>query len=348
MRFYAERPLRVAWQLLADVAGDRLGVRSSWVRAGGAEPRRPAPGACGGADGRPGRRCATRSQVPRGRRPGSRSWATTWRRRSTSAPGPGDSLAAAGQRQAQLIDTVGLWAAVAIVAFAAVPVVLLWLVRAAPVRAHGGLGGGRARPRPRPPRPPRARAPADPAAAAGVGRPGGGVAARRHRRRARPRDVGAARAGPAVAPTPVSPWRARRERSAGACRAAARGSGPRRRTPRPGSRRTGRGASRRRARQTSASRYWASVSTVRRIGLPSDLRGDRGEPARSRAAEPVSGGVGPSKRPSSVRTIAAASARSSCAVQETGPSAGRRPPRSRTPARGACGPTTCRSRCAAR
>ena len=36
----------------------------------------------------------------------------------------------------------------------------------------------------------------------------------------------------------------------------------------------------------------------------------------------MSGGVGPSKRPSSVRTIAAASARSSCAVQDTGPSAG--------------------------
>ena len=41
--------------------------------------------------------------------------------------GAGESLAAAGQRQQQTIDTVGLWAAVAIVAFAAVPVVLLWL-----------------------------------------------------------------------------------------------------------------------------------------------------------------------------------------------------------------------------
>ena len=92
--------------------GDRLGVPRRDVRAGGAEPHRPAPGACGRVDRRPGRRCATRSPGPRRRRRGSRSWATTWRRRSTSAPAPGDSLAAAGQRQAQLIDTVALWAAI--------------------------------------------------------------------------------------------------------------------------------------------------------------------------------------------------------------------------------------------
>ena len=238
MRFYAERPLRVAWQLLADV----LVIAWAWLVVRFAQAAQDLIDQLQGPAGalRVGRADGAR-HVRRRRADGvagSRSWARTWRRRSTSAPGPGDSLAAAGQRQAQLIDTVGLWAAVAIVAFAAVPVVLLWLVRAAPVRAHGGLGGGRAGPRPRPPRPPRARPPADSAAAAGVGRPGGGVAARRHRRRARARGVGAARVGPAGAPTPVSPWRARRERSAGACRAALRGSGPRRRTPRPGSRRT--------------------------------------------------------------------------------------------------------------
>jgi hypothetical protein len=60
--------------------------------------------------------------------------------------GAGDSLASAGQRQAQLIDTVGMWASVAIIAFAAVPVVLLWLyVRLRYARTAGSAVTARAR-----------------------------------------------------------------------------------------------------------------------------------------------------------------------------------------------------------
>ena len=60
--------------------------------------------------------------------------------------GAGESLAAAGQRQEQIIDTVGLWAAIAIVAFAAVPVVLLWLyVRLRYARDAGSAVVARAR-----------------------------------------------------------------------------------------------------------------------------------------------------------------------------------------------------------
>ena len=44
--------------------------------------------------------------------------------------------------------------------------------------------------------------------------------------------------------------------------------------------------------------------------------------AKDSACAPVSGGVGPSNRPSSARITAAASARSACAVQLAGPSAG--------------------------
>jgi hypothetical protein len=60
--------------------------------------------------------------------------------------GAGESLAAAGRRQQQIIDMVGLWAAVALVVLAAVPVVLLWLyVRIRYARTAGSAVVARAR-----------------------------------------------------------------------------------------------------------------------------------------------------------------------------------------------------------
>jgi len=145
MRFYAERPLRVAWQLLADVLViawaylvvrfaqaaqdliDQLQGPAGALRSAGQTVRDTFAGAARTASGIPlvGDDLAKALNV---------------------GTGAGDSLAAAGQRQAQLIDTVGLWAAVAIVAFAAVPVVLLWLyVRLRYARTAGSAVVARAR-----------------------------------------------------------------------------------------------------------------------------------------------------------------------------------------------------------
>ena len=145
MRFYAERPLRVAWQLLADVLViawaylvvrfaqaaqdliDQLQGPAGALRSAGQTVRDTFAGAARTASGIPlvGDDLAKALNV---------------------GTGAGDSLAAAGQRQAQLIDTVGLWAAVAIVAFAAVPVVLLWLyVRLRYARTAGSAVDARAR-----------------------------------------------------------------------------------------------------------------------------------------------------------------------------------------------------------
>lgn len=145
MRFYAERPLRVAWQLLADVLViswvyfvvrfaqaaqdliDQLQGPAGALRSAGQTVRDTFAGAARTASGIPlvGDDLAKALNV---------------------GTGAGDSLAAAGQRQAQLIDTVGLWAAVAIVAFAAVPVVLLWLyVRLRYARTAGSAVAARAR-----------------------------------------------------------------------------------------------------------------------------------------------------------------------------------------------------------
>ncbi|HKQ43291.1 MAG TPA: hypothetical protein VJT79_12435, partial [Pseudonocardia sp.] len=144
MRFYAERPLRVAWQLLADVLViawaylvvrfaqsaqdliDQLQGPAGALRSAGQTVRDTFAGAARTASGIPlvGDDLAKALNV---------------------GTGAGDSLAAAGQRQAQLIDTVGLWAAVAIVAFAAVPVVLLWLfVRLRYARTAGSAVAARA------------------------------------------------------------------------------------------------------------------------------------------------------------------------------------------------------------
>ena len=145
MRFYAERPLRVAWQLLADVLViawayfvvtfaqaaraliDQLHAPADALTSAGRNVRDAFAGAARAASGIPivGDDLAKALGV---------------------GTGAGDSLAASGERQAQLIDTVGMWTAVAIVAFAAVPVVLLWLyVRLRYARTAGSAVAARAR-----------------------------------------------------------------------------------------------------------------------------------------------------------------------------------------------------------
>lgn len=126
MRFYAERPLRVARQLLADVLVvvwvylvvkfaqaaraliNQLHGPADALTSAGENVRDAFAGAARTASGIP----IVGDDLARALGVGT---------------GAGDSLAASGERQTQLIDTVGMWTAVAIVAFAAVPVVLLWL-----------------------------------------------------------------------------------------------------------------------------------------------------------------------------------------------------------------------------
>src|SRR4051794_23903910 len=183
MRFYAERPLRVAWQLLADVLViawaylvvrfaqaaqdlvDQLHGPAGALTSAGQTVRDTFAGAARTASGIPlvGDDLAKALNV---------------------GTGAGDSLAAAGQRQAQLIDTVGLWAAVAIVAFAALPVVLLWLyVRLRYARTAGSAVAARA-PGPHPLPPPAPAPPPPPPLLRGGGGParagrGGGTPAPR-------------------------------------------------------------------------------------------------------------------------------------------------------------------------
>jgi hypothetical protein len=145
MRFYAERPLRVARQLVADVAViawvwlvvtfaqaaqaliDQLQGPAGSLTSAGQTVRDTFAGAARTASGIP----LVGEELARALNVGT---------------GAGESLASAGQRQAQLIDTVGMWAAVAIVAFAAVPVVLVWLyVRLRYARTAGSAVVARAR-----------------------------------------------------------------------------------------------------------------------------------------------------------------------------------------------------------
>jgi hypothetical protein len=145
MRFYAERPTRVARQLLADVlviawvwlvvtiakAGrslvDQLQGPAGALTSAGQSVRDTFTGAA-----------KTASQIPLVGEDLAKALGL--------GTGAGESLAAAGQRQEQIIDTVGLWAATAIVAFAAVPVVLLWLyVRLRYARVAGSAVVARAR-----------------------------------------------------------------------------------------------------------------------------------------------------------------------------------------------------------
>jgi hypothetical protein len=145
MRFYAERPLRVARQLVADVAViawvwlvvtfaqaaqaliDQLQGPAGSLTSAGQTVRDTFAGAARTASGIP----LVGEELARALNVGT---------------GAGESLASAGQRQAQLIDTVGMWAAVAIVAFAAVSVVLVWLyVRLRYARTAGSAVVARAR-----------------------------------------------------------------------------------------------------------------------------------------------------------------------------------------------------------
>jgi hypothetical protein len=145
MRFYAERPLRVARQLFADVAViawvwlvvtfaqaaenlvDQLQGPAGSLTSAGQTVRDTFAGAARTASGIP----LVGEELARALNVGT---------------GAGESLASAGQRQAQLIDTVGMWVAVAIVAFAAVPVVLVWLyVRLRYARTAGSAVVARAR-----------------------------------------------------------------------------------------------------------------------------------------------------------------------------------------------------------
>ena len=145
MRFYAERPLRVARQLVADVAViawvwlvvtfaqaaqaliDQLQGPAGSLTSAGQTVRDTFAGAARTASGIP----LVGEELARALNVGT---------------GAGESLASAGQRQAQLIDTGGMWAAVAIVAFAAVPVVLVWLyVRLRYARTAGSAVVARAR-----------------------------------------------------------------------------------------------------------------------------------------------------------------------------------------------------------
>jgi hypothetical protein len=145
MRFYAERPLRVAGQLFADVAV----IAWVWLVVTFAQAAQDLVKQLQGPAGA----LTSAGQTVRDTFAGAARTASgipfvgeDLAKALNVGTGAGDSLAAAGQRQAQLIDTVGLWAAVAIVAFAAVPVVLLWLyVRLRYARTAGSAVVARAR-----------------------------------------------------------------------------------------------------------------------------------------------------------------------------------------------------------
>jgi hypothetical protein len=145
MRFYAERPARVARQVLADL----LVIGWVWVVVTTAKAARSLVGQLQGPAGALasagrsiedtfGGAAETASRIPLVGEDLARALGL--------GTGAGESLAAAGQRQQQIIDTVGLWAAIAMVAFAAVPVVLLWLyVRLRYARTAGSAVVARAR-----------------------------------------------------------------------------------------------------------------------------------------------------------------------------------------------------------
>jgi hypothetical protein len=145
MRFYAERPARVARQLLADV----LVIAWVWLVVTIAMAGRSLVGQLQGPAGAltsAGQSvqdtfagaAKTASQIPLVGEDLAKALGL--------GTGAGESLAAAGQQQVQTIHTVGLWAAIAIVAFAAVPVVLLWLyVRLRYARVAGSAVVARAR-----------------------------------------------------------------------------------------------------------------------------------------------------------------------------------------------------------
>jgi len=145
MRFYAERPARAARQLLADV----LVIAWVWLVVTIAKAGRSLIAQLQG----PADALTSAGQSVRDTFAGAAKTAShiplvgeDLAKALGLGTGAGESLAAAGQRQEQILDTVGLWAAIAIVAFAAVPVVLLWLyVRLRYARAAGSAVVARAR-----------------------------------------------------------------------------------------------------------------------------------------------------------------------------------------------------------
>jgi hypothetical protein len=145
MRFYAEHPLRVAQQVLADVAV----IGWVWLVVTAARAARALIDELQG----PATALTSAGQSVRG---------TFAEVAHTAAKiplvggelakalgvgaGAGDSLTAAGQQQVQILDTLGLWAAIAIVVLAAVPVVVVWLyVRLSYARVAGSAAVARAR-----------------------------------------------------------------------------------------------------------------------------------------------------------------------------------------------------------
>src|SRR6185312_8746055 len=111
MRFYAERPARVARQVLADL----LVIGWVWVVVTTAKAARSLVGQLQGPAGALasagrsiedtfGGAAETASRIPLVGEDLARALGL--------GTGAGESLAAAGQRQQQIIDTVGLWAAI--------------------------------------------------------------------------------------------------------------------------------------------------------------------------------------------------------------------------------------------
>jgi hypothetical protein len=126
MRFYAERPARVALQLMVDLLA--IGWLVLWVLVAGAArdlilglqgPGRSLVGAGDAMRGAFDDAARTAQQVPLVGDDLARALGT--------GTGAGESLAAAGREQVETVATVASGAAIAIVLLAAMPVLLVWL-----------------------------------------------------------------------------------------------------------------------------------------------------------------------------------------------------------------------------
>lgn len=126
MRFYAERPARVALQLMVDLLA--IGWLVLWVLVAGAArdlilglqgPGRTLVGAGDAMRGAFDDAARTAQQVPLVGDDLARALGT--------GTGAGESLAAAGREQVETVATVASGAAIAIVLLAAMPVLLVWL-----------------------------------------------------------------------------------------------------------------------------------------------------------------------------------------------------------------------------
>jgi hypothetical protein len=126
MRFYAERPARVALQLMVDLLA--IGWLVLWVLVAGAArdlilglqgAGRTLVGAGDAMRGAFDDAARTAQQVPLVGDDLARALGT--------GTGAGESLAAAGREQVETVATVASGAAIAIVLLAAMPVLLVWL-----------------------------------------------------------------------------------------------------------------------------------------------------------------------------------------------------------------------------